>query len=138
MGWRTPRSDRRSFGGNSSRHYGALEPIEEPAAPEPIGQTRIRSSAKIEELRAAHAAGASPQQIQALLRQLETLATELGPDHKLDWSVRFEPQRRALCLRWRCCPNEGSAAPEPWQILRFAGTNTARNPGVQPPGRGFG
>lgn len=138
MGWRTPRSDRRSFGGHSSRQYGALEPIEELAAPEPIGQTRIRSSAKIEEIRAARAAGATAQQIQALLKQLETLAQDLGADHRLDWSVRFESRQKALCLRWRRCRSDGSETPPPWQVQRFGGSGNGPSPSPSPSRRGFG
>lgn len=145
MGWRSPRSDRRSFGGSTSHHFGWLDPApEEPlgetveAAEARTGQSRIRSSAKQQEIREALKAGASARQINALLSRLETLADELGPSNKLDWSVRFEPRERSLCLRWRQIPTDGSTQPPAWQTQGFGGRAAADSPSRNSSRRGFG
>jgi hypothetical protein len=145
MGWRTPRSDRRSFGGSRSQRFGWLEPAtpqaEAEAAAQPeqrSGQGRIRSSAKHQEIREAQRAGASAGQIKALLKRLEALAAELGEGTSLDWSVRFEPSQRTLCLRWRQRRCDGSSEPPPWQTQRFGGRGSDTPAPRNSNRRGFG
>lgn len=128
MAWHTRKSTRSSFGGSSTHRYGSLEPCEPEAvdtedatAGAALGRTRLRSSAKEQELKAALKAGASPAQLRDVLAALETLAAGLGSEQLLDWSVRFEPAQRSLCLRWRQRDAAVSAEPLPWQTRRFGG-----------------
>lgn len=108
-----------------------------------VGRTRLRSSAKEQELKDALKAGATPAQLREVLAALETLAAGLGSEQLLDWSVRFEPRQRTLCLRWRqrdpAGSPDGSAEPQPWQTRRFGGkANGASGDGRSTSSRGFG
>jgi hypothetical protein len=145
MAWHTRKSTRSSFGGDSTRHYGSLEPGEpataddSPSDAAPQGRTRLRSSVKEQELKAALKAGATPAQLREVLAALETLAAGLGSGQLLDWSVRFEPRQRTLCLRWRQRNPTDGGAPPPWQIRRFGGKAGVINADNRPSGtRGFG
>ena len=126
MAWHTRKSTRSSFGGSTTYRYGSLESVEplEDAPEDPsgaLGRTRLRSSVKEAELKQALKAGATPAQLRDLLAALETLAADLGPDLLLDWSVRFEPGQRSLCLRWRQRDPTDNTDPAPWQTQRFGG-----------------
>ena len=149
MAWHTRKSTRSSFGGRSTHHYGSLEPGEPedgdegPSGTAAMGRTRLRSSVKEQELKDALKAGATPAQLREVLAALETLAAGLGSEQLLDWSVRFEPRQRTLCLRWRQRDPggspEGSGDPQPWQTRRFGGkAGGASNEGRSPSTRGFG
>jgi len=126
MAWHTRKSTRSSFGGSTTYRYGSLEstdPLEDGSeeGSSALGRTRLRSSVKEAELRDALKAGATPAQLRDLLAALETLAAGLGPDLLLDWSVRFEPGQRSLCLRWRQRDPTDNTDPTPWQTRRFGG-----------------
>lgn len=126
MAWHTRKSTRSSFGGSTTYRYGSLESVEplEDGPEDPsgaLGRTRLRSSVKEAELKQALKAGATPAQLRDLLAALETLAADLGPDLLLDWSVRFEPGQRSLCLRWRQRDPTDNTDPAPWQTRRFGG-----------------
>ncbi|MFM1811499.1 MAG: hypothetical protein RLZZ336_437 [Cyanobacteriota bacterium] len=145
MAWHTRKSTRSSFGGSSTYRYGSLEP----GAPEDagdgefgsaaMGRTRLRSSAKEQELKEALKAGATPTQLRQVLAALETLAAGLGSEQLLDWSVRFEPGQRTLCLRWRQRDPGDSVEALPWQTRRFGGkAGGASGEGRSTSSRGFG
>ena len=145
MAWHTRKSTRSSFGGSSTRHYGSLEPGEPEDTDDGLsdgaamGRTRLRSSAKEQELKAALKAGASPAQLREVLAALETLAAGLGSEQLLDWSVRFEPSQRTLCLRWRQRDPSSSVEPLPWQTRRFGGKGGGTSgEGRNTSTRGFG
>ena len=134
MAWRTRRSTRSSFGGSSTYHSGSLEPPDNaaehaPVPDTPTGKTRLRTSAKEEELQRARQAGATPEQIRALIGWLEQLAARLAPGQLLDWSVRFESRERALCLRWRLRTPTAAETSLPWQTRRFGGKGGDRASG---------
>ena len=145
MAWHTRKSTRSSFGGSSTYRYGSLEPGEPDDTSDgesgsaASGRTRLRSSAKEEELKAALKAGATPAQLREVLAALETLAAGLGSEQLLDWSVRFEPRQRTLCLRWRQRDPVSSVEPPPWQTRRFGGkAGGASGEGRSTSSRGFG
>jgi hypothetical protein len=145
MAWHTRKSTRSSFGGSSTHHYGSLEPggpeAEDgsPSDTTPLGRTRLRSSVKEQELKEALKAGATPAQLREVLTALETLAAGLGSEQLLDWSVRFEPRQRTLCLRWRQRNPTDGGEPAPWQTRRFGGKGSGISADNRPSGtRGFG
>jgi len=144
MAWHTRKSTRSSFGGSTTYRYGSLEstdPLEDGSeeGSSALGRTRLRSSVKEAELRDALKAGATPAQLRDLLAALETLAAGLGPNRLLDWSVRFEPGPRSLCLRWRQRDPTDTSDPTPWQTRRFGGKAAGASVDRHTSGsRGFG